>query len=130
MNIEVKWMEGLKFQATTEKGLHLTLDGNSTDSPSPTQVLLSSLCACMGIDMLMILTKMRAELVGITVRARAERRKSPPKYFQKVHLEVVISGEVTEKQAERALMLSKNTYCSVLHSLREDLELSWKISLG
>ena len=60
MQIEVNWTDKLKFEATTQRDVRFILDGNNTEGPSPTEALISSLCACMAIDILMILKKMRS----------------------------------------------------------------------
>ena len=127
MQIEVKWTDKLRFEATTQKDVHFVLDGNNTEGPSPTEALLGSLCACMAIDILMILKKMRSGPEDVRVRALARRKESPPKFFTGVDLDIFVQGDVSTKHVERAVQLSKNTYCSVLHSLRQDLELSWNI---
>ncbi len=127
MKLEVKWAGDLQFETTTSKGAQLLLDGHSAGSCSPTEALLSALCSCMAIDVLMILQKMRVPPQSLSVRAAGRRRKEQPRYFTGVDLEFLLDGAASKKQVERAIKLSADRYCSVLHSLRNDLDLSWMI---
>ena len=52
-----------------------------------------------------------------------ERAPSEPHRFTAVRLEFAIDGAVGEAQVDRALQLSRDKYCSVWNSLREDITL-------
>ena len=63
--VELAWVSGQRFETTDASGLSSTLDGDTESGLSPTEALLSSLGACMGIDVVIILEKMRVGLEGI-----------------------------------------------------------------
>jgi putative redox protein len=99
------------------------IDGDSKAGPSSTESLLMGLMGCMAIDVLMILEKGRVEVGSLEVLADADRNPEPPRYFKRICLTFVLGGVDAEARpkVDRAIQLSKDTYCSVLHSLRQDL---------
>jgi putative redox protein len=76
-----------------------------------------------------ILRKGRQELHGLRVEARGERRQEPPHRYTRARLLFHLEGPVERSKAERAVGLSFETYCSVLHTLDEDLEVGWEVRL-
>ncbi len=127
MRVDINWTGDLRFETTNDSGIKLQLDGDSETGFSPMQGLLSSLCGCMGIDVVLILQKMRADLRGMNVVARGERNNEPPKYFRNIDLEFEIDGSVPTERVEHAIKLSFDKYCSVFHTLRKDIEVNYRI---
>lgn len=129
MRIEVSWSGDSRFDARADHVI-LPLDGDSESGFSPMKALLASLCACMGIDVVLILQKMRADLRRLNVSAVAIRNVSPPKYFHKINLEFEIVGAIPKDRIERAIQLSFEKYCSVFHTLRKDIEIGYDVTLS
>lgn len=116
------WLGDLRFTAVT-KGGDLTLDGDSRVAPSPVDALAASVAGCMVTDVAEILTKGRHPLEGLEAQLVAERAEEPPRRLLRVILRVSVRGAVPAAAVERAINLSRDTYCSVWHSLRTDIEL-------
>ena len=129
MRIDLSWSGDLLFKARAD-GVALSLDGDSENGFSPMQALLASLCACMGIDVVMILQKMRADLKRLNISVVGTRNDSPPKYFRKIAFDFDIKGAIPKDRVERAIQLSFEKYCSVFHSLRKDIEISYDVTLS
>jgi len=85
----------------------------------------------MGADVLDILKKSRVPVGRLEVDVVGTRAPTPPRRFVTVDMTFRLSGpsETDRPKVERALDLSRETYCSVLHSLRPDLELSFEIRM-
>jgi uncharacterized OsmC-like protein len=68
----------------------------------------------------------RVPLRGMVVRAEGERRADPPRRFLSVHLVYRAEGVAAadRPKLERAVDLSRQTYCSVLHTLDPGLALT------
>jgi putative redox protein len=65
---------------------------------------------------------MRCEIEAFRMEIKGERNRTPPQRIRSIKLTLYIQGNgVTEEKAARALQLSEETYCSVRHSLREDI---------
>jgi putative redox protein len=93
--------------------------------------LLLAFAGCMGADVLDILNKSRVPIGQLEVDVVGTRAPTPPRRFVTIKMVFRLSGpsETDRPKVERALNLSRETYCSVLHSLRPDLELSFEIRM-
>ena len=116
------WQGGLKFRAATPKS-EIILDSDSTAGPSPPEALALALAGCMAIDVADITVKGRHRLIALEVRIVGERRDDPPRSFVRFTLHFAVTGDVPTHAVERAIQLSHDKYCSVWHSLRQDIEL-------
>jgi len=125
------WDKELIFVGRTQRGYEIEFDAEIQWGCAPTESLLLSLAACMGIDAVSFLQKMRANLASFKIDITGERNPTPPQYYKAIEMVLHISGErITQKQVERAVALSQEKYCSVYHSLRKDLKVSVKYILN
>ena len=118
-----------RFQGQVGLGPTAILDGNREAGPSPMDSVLLGLMGCMGIDVLMVLNKSRVDFDSLEIFADAERAPDIPRFFKKVTLYFEVDGVQDEDNSKlnRAIELSVEKYCSVLHSLRPDMELITEI---
>ncbi len=87
------------------------------------ETLLAAVAGCMAIDVVHILKRMRAEPARLRARVSGERADEHPRRFRSITLQFRGGGDgVTEERLQRAVALSFETYCSVLHSLATDIE--------
>lgn len=123
------WKHGEVFEATTEDGKSITLDGDSahTHGPSPMQVVLMALCSCTSVDVVSILKKKRQELTGLRVTAMATQAPAPPRVFTDIKLTYAVRGTLSRKAVEDAVSLSKNKYCSVSKMLEKAATIEYEI---
>jgi putative redox protein len=129
--VEVRWTEALRFEAAGERGARAVLDSAGAGGPSPMEALLMALASCMGIDVVDILEKMRVPVDGLAVRAEGDRRADPPRRFTALRLVYAVTGvpEGDHDKLQRAVDLSRDKYCSVLHTLHPDIDLSIRIEV-
>jgi putative redox protein len=130
--VEVQWDGGLRFEAAGRGGVPIITDGDAAAGPSPMECLLVGLAGCMAVDVVDIMNKMRVPLSGLVVRAEGDRRSEPPRRFVAVRLIYRAEGvaEADLPKLQRAVDLSRETYCSVLHSLQPDIDLDVRIEVG
>jgi putative redox protein len=133
--VTLRWAgEGLRFEGGAEGGPAVRLDGAGAAGASPMQSLLLALGGCTAADVVDILGKMRVPLegVGVEVRLESERAPDPPRRYTRIRLLYRVSGLAAEHEAKvrRAVALSHETYCSVLHTLRADTALETEVQLG
>ena len=64
------------------------------------------------------LQKKREPVQDFQVIVTAEQAESHPKVFTSMHIEYVITGDVSEKAVQRAIDLSENIYCPAQAMLR------------
>jgi len=134
MKVEVEWTPPMRFEGLSQSRARAVMEsrteGTAPAGPSPVESVLMALCACSGIDVVEILQKMRANLAGLHIEADAERAPEPPRVFTKIHLRFRCGGRgLTREQAERAVNLSLEKYCSVAAMLRNTAALSHEVVL-
>jgi putative redox protein len=122
VDLELRWERDLLFHGRAG-ALEISVDGNTREAVSPVQTLAFALASCMASDVVLILTRGRHPLEGLTVRLHARRAATDPRRILAVELTFEIKGAVPPEATQRALDLSRDKYCSVWHSLREDIEL-------
>ncbi|NLJ85820.1 MAG: OsmC family protein [Firmicutes bacterium] len=133
MRIEVGWVEGMEFRAETESGHTLTMDvsqerGGNDLGARPTELLLSAVGGCTGIDIVSILQKMQQPVEGLKIEISGERAEDHPRRFIHIKLHYIVSGKgLAEDRVARAVQLSNEKYCSVSHSLNAEMEYSFEI---
>lgn len=115
------WEGDLRFASGPDEPA-LVLDSAGTAGPSPMQALGYALLACMGMDIVHILQKGRHPLEGLKASMIGSRADGNPRRFTRIEMTFTIAGNVPREAAERAVQLSRDTYCSVLNSLAADIE--------
>lgn len=128
--VDLTWQGGMRFTGRSEDA-SFVLDGPGNAAPTPVQALAGSLAACMGIDVVQILTKSRHPLQALQAQLVGDRRGEDPKRFTRMRLHYTIRGDVPAEAVERAIALSRERYCSVWQSLRQDIvfETSFEIQV-
>ena len=120
---ELVWTgEGLQFGVTSAR-IATVVDGHSTAGASPVQMLVIGLAACMGMDVLDIVQKGRHPLAAFRTSIVAERQQKVPHRLTRASIHFHLHGTVPEAAVERAIALSRDKYCSVWQSLKEDIVL-------
>lgn len=123
MTVRLQWKGEQQFHGTVD-GTDVVVDGEARAGASPVQMLAGGLAGCMAIDVVHILERMRTPPATLDVELSIERAASDPRRVVRADMEFVITGDVPGKNVQRALDLSRETYCSVWHSLRRDIELT------
>ncbi len=126
---DLTWIGELRFSGQAGD-LHLILDSEGRAGPSPVQALAYALAGCMGMDLVHILTKGRHPLTGVQARLAGHRASQDPRRFERIQLHFVICGNVPEAAIERAIALSREKYCSVWHSMRQQTEFTVTFERG
>lgn len=123
ITLTLRWQDGLRFKGEA-RGHEVLLDGNSAASVTPVEALGFALAACMASDVVHILGKQRADLRGCAVRFTGRRAETDPRRFVAIELHFALWGDLAADRVERAIALSRETYCSVWHSMKTDIELT------
>jgi putative redox protein len=122
-HVELIWTHELVFDGKSGD-TRVTLDSASAEGPSPMQALGFALAGCMAMDVVHILKKGRHDLRGLKVDLTAQRAQDQPHRFTEVALNYLVTGNVPAEPIQRAIDLSRAKYCSVWHSLRQDIGLT------
>lgn len=117
------WEGGTLLAARSGAGA-MTLDWDGRTAVSPVQTLAIALASCMAADVALILTRGRHPLRRLSVSLTGERAARDPRRLLKADIRFEVRGDVPPDKVERAIALSRETYCSVWHSLARDIELA------
>jgi len=127
----LRWSgEELRFDGGAPNGPRALVDGNGKAGPSPVTMLLVSIAACTASDVVDIARKMRVAIRTLELDVDAERADEHPRRLVRANLgfRVVGGAQGDEAKLQHAIDLSHEKYCSVLHSLREDIVVTTSLS--
>lgn len=127
--LELVWERDLVF-AGRSGDASIVLDSAGVAGPSPVQALALALAGCMGMDVVHVLRKGRHDLRGLRIALTAERAQEDPHRITSVSIDFTVTGAVPKDQIQRAIDLSHDKYCSVWHSMRQDIPFETRFSVA
>jgi putative redox protein len=129
-HVSLTWQEGLRFTGGAPDGPTTTIDGDNVAAPGPMLSLLLAAASCSGSDVVTILQKMRIQLHQLRIDVAGVRREQEPRRYTAIHLDYHLRGERLDRaKATRAVDLSIEKYCSVIHSLAPDIAITYAVTL-
>ncbi|HMU98504.1 MAG TPA: OsmC family protein [Chitinophagales bacterium] len=135
MKIELERKNNAVYlEAKNDDGIIVKMDGSpeiggENLGARPMQMVLMALGGCSSMDVLSILKKMRENVKSYKVIVEAERAETEPKVFTKIHVHYILSGIIKKENAEKAIQLSMDKYCSVSKMLEKSAELTHSFEL-
>lgn len=133
MKLHVKRIESpYVFEVNNEKGAKVIIDaspeiGGKNQGLTPMQLLAGSLAGCMSIDVISILSKQKIEPSYFAIEIQATKKEGQPSPFENIKLIFKVDKEVPHDKLEKAIILSKEKYCSVYFSLNKEIEITYII---
>jgi putative redox protein len=121
LTLDLTWQGDLRLAGRSEAAA-IVMDSSGQAGPSPVQTLAFALAGCMAMDLVHILTKGRARIDAMTAHLAVHRADTQPRRIVSAELHFALAGTMTPEQVERAIALSREKYCSVWHSLRQDID--------
>lgn len=133
MKSKITWTGQIAFAGTTPSGHEIQMDaaeeaGGQNSGARPTELLLHAVAGCTGIDIILILQKMRLNPASFHMEIDGTRAEDHPKRFTDVHIHYALEGELPDDKVARAIQLSKDKYCSVSQSLNATITVSYSIN--
>jgi putative redox protein len=118
--VDLTWIDALKFSGKSSNA-SITLDSAGLAGPSPVQTLGFALAGRMSMDVVHILTKGRHAVRALRSHLEAARSDEEPRRVVNMTLHFEIEGAVPPDVVGRAIALSREKYCSVWHSMQQDI---------
>lgn len=113
--------EGHIFDSGPEGRAHV-IDADSKIAPGPVETLLAAIITCSGVDVVDILAKRRTPVSRFEVGITAYRRAEHPRRIMRMEIDFQVDGDgIDAEQAERAIELALEKYCTVAASLGSDI---------
>jgi putative redox protein len=128
--VYLKQVKGLTLAAKGETNHWITMDGpeklgGSNAGVRPKELVLMALAGCTASDVISILQKKRVKLTDFEINITAQQSEEHPKVFTHIDLEYVFYGkDIKEKDVERAIELSTETYCGVSSMLKKAMTIN------
>lgn len=121
--LALDWGGGMTFRNTANSP-EMHLASSMPGISSPPQALAYAVMACMAMDVVHVIEKGRHQLDALQVRCHGERAEEHPRRFVSLRLHFDLTGVVPDKAVQRAIDLSREKYCSVWNTIKDDVELT------
>ena len=130
--VDLTWTDKIAFTGEMD-GHKITVDateqsGGSDLGPRPKKLMLTALAGCTGIDVIMILKKMKVVTEAFNVIVEADVTEEHPMHYTKMNVIYQFKGkDLPMDKLEKAVKLSESTYCGVTAAYRKAMEMTWEI---
>lgn len=124
------------LEVQNDKGHKVLLDNKSkkegkVEGASPMELLLMGLAGCSSIDIIAILNKQKINPTDLKMEVEGVRIPNQvPSLFQKINVNVKLSGDIPPEKAIRAVALSFDKYCSVAKTLEKTATIEYTLFLN
>ena len=130
--IELSWKGKMLFESVAPEG-SVMIDaaedaGGQGKGLRPKALMLTSLAGCTAMDVISLLKKMRAEVADFKIEVEANLTEEHPKVYDKVKVIYKFYDKDFQKdKIEKAVNLSVDSYCGVMHMFRQFADVSIEI---
>jgi len=120
----------VNFEAINSNNNSILMDGSDLiggkgNGVRPMETLLMGLAGCSGIDVVLILKKMKQVIKDIKIEVVADIEKLDGyKRYNKINIHFEIWGDIKEEKIKKAIDLSMEKYCSVSKTLEKASEIT------
>ncbi|AEH00780.1 OsmC family protein [Lacinutrix sp. 5H-3-7-4] len=131
--ITTVWKENLIFESDNPNGYSFNLgqsqDNNNPYKPmGPKAVMLSSLAACSGLDVVSVVEKMKTSFSDFKIEVEGQLTEEHPRTYHTVNVDYHFYGNnLDEKKIKKAVDLSIEKYCGVMEMFRQFATVNTKI---
>lgn len=130
----VTWFGGKQYVGTDSSKHSMVMSSQDEENGTgmrPVDVLLVALAGCTAMGVTDILQKKRLDLKGLAINISGEMSEEPPRHFNQIHIEYVITGHgITESAVQDAIDLSLGKYCSVSATVKGKAEITTSITIN
>jgi len=135
MKATILYRGGMHFEGETGSGHKLHFDskphGEPGEGPTPMETVLQAAAACSAMDVASILTKRRKTIDRFELEVEGERSEEHPKIFKTLHIIYRLWGpNIASEEAQKAVELSQNKYCSVLNMLKPTVKVTFGVEVN
>jgi putative redox protein len=130
--VDLAWKENMAFE-TDMDGHKLIIDasvegGGDDLGPRPKKLMLTALAGCTGIDVVMILKKMKVVPDAFNVIVEGGLTDEHPKKYNEIKVIYQFKGkDLPLEKLQKAVKLSEEKYCGVSAVYREVMDLKSEI---
>jgi putative redox protein len=128
----IHYLKGMAFDANVN-GHNMIIDatrefGGNNEGPGPKSLMMVSLAGCTGMDIVLMLNKMRIKFEDLTINVDGNVTEEHPKHFDYMHISYIIKGkEIPVDKVEMAITMSLEKYCGVSYSFRQAMKITHEL---
>lgn len=127
--VQMKWVDATLMVGVDSGGRPVVTGGFPNEVADwrglkASDLLLLSVASCSAYDVVTILRKQREPLEKLDITCTGEQLKEPPYRFVRIHIHYSARGAVSAENLAKAIQLSEDKYCSVINSLRPQVEIT------
>lgn len=132
--VNMSWTDKLAFEADMD-GHKIVIDaatdnGGNDLGVRPKKLMLTALAGCTGIDVIMILKKMRLEPEAFNVIVEADVTDEHPKHYTQMKVIYQFKGkDLPLDKLEKAVKLSEEKYCGVTAVYKKAMNIVTEIKI-
>ncbi len=138
MKVNVAWKEKVQFEGRNEhNNIVIPMDspdavfGGENKGPTPKELFLQSIAGCSSIDVISILSKMKASMPeSFVVDVDGEVPEEHPKVFVSISLIYNVKGATEKDKLIKAVTLSQEKYCGLSIMMKKITAFSFKVILN
>jgi len=133
--VDMAWLKNMAFEAEVD-GHKITLDaakdsGGDDLGPRPKKLMLLALAGCTGIDVILILNKMKIFPETFNVVVEGELAEEHPKKYTSMKVVYQFKGkDLPIDKLKRAVELSETKYCGVRAVYQDALKIESEIRVS
>ena len=132
--IDMAWTDKVAFEGDMD-GHKVIVDatvesGGSDLGPRPKKLMLTALAGCTGVDVIMILKKMKVIPEAFNVIVEADVTDEHPKHYSKMKVIYQFKGkDLPMDKLEKAVNLSETKYCGVTAVYKKAMQIKTEIKI-
>jgi putative redox protein len=130
----LKWTGNMAFDTELD-GHKLIIDADESAGGHnlgirPKKLMLTALAGCTGMDVVLLLKKMRIEPEIFNVRVDGSVTEEHPKQYESMHIIYEFKGEnLPEDKLIKAIELSQEKYCGVSALYKKAIKITYEIRM-
>jgi len=122
------------FRASNDHGNIMDMDNSGDETPlgiGPMDSLLAALGGCSGIDIVIILKKMKQQIDSFKMEIDGKRVKGDDhSHWESMNVHYIFEGDLDPAKVKRSIDLSLEKYCSVAKTLEKVSEITYTFSIN
>jgi putative redox protein len=132
--VKASWNGGTNFVVENRAGSRTPVaararDGETPGTFSPVELFITSLAACSGTNVVLLLEDGGVAVRSFTVKAECILGTEEPRSFEKIHLIFEVDGAVDEKTVQDAIVRSMTRLCPIAVTVGRASNVTWEIRI-
>lgn len=129
--ITISYEGGMQFVAENNTGCKTPVEpavviGGSGKTPNPVDYLVTALGSCIGIIMIMDISKRGFKLDSFTMEINGTKSNFCECFFNKLHLVITLSGNVDDNTVAEVIQDTMMNTCPIAAMFRKTMEITWE----